>query len=305
MTINVGELEVRATADTRDASLGISGISEELRALQRDAKASQKGVAAVATSLTAVAGEASGAAGSIARFANQMMAAFATGGAIGIGLGAAVGSFQMLSSAIRSAGQDAAQLRALEYALGVTREEVDDLRHRFRALGHDVSQRVAGEIMRAGREAGYGAEEIRKMAGAIKQMADLQRLDAGQAAKAYFQEISSGAGDVLEKLRQIAQQRQDAFVGRSQEERLAMEEINQVVSKRVQEEEKAHKIQQEIAHRQLEILGLQQKITEHRRRWGDVEIGQVSSWEAAIRRLTQEIEALRGESDAAVAAVER
>lgn len=303
MTIPVGELEVTVGSDTRDAELGMDKISSGFRALQKQAKESKGSLAGVATSLTAVAGQAGGAAGSVARFASTLTTSLAMGGALGLTIGAAVGGFQALSGAIREAAQDARQLRALDDMLGVSREEVDVLRDRFRALGQDVSQRVAVEIMQVGREAGYSASEIQRMAGSIQQVADLQGGDAKEAAKQYFAGLAGGADEAIEKFKQLAQQREDALSGRSQEERARMEVAAELAKDRVRSEEQLVKAQQRVADKQREIWDLEKSIADHRRKYGDV--GLRGDHVNKVKALTQELEGLKVESQAAAEATEQ
>lgn len=209
--------EVVATAT--EAGRAIEATGTAIDEVGRKSLTARQGVASVAQAMTAVSGGASSAAGQLGSFATSMVSSFAVGGPIALGIGAVAGGISLLSGHLRDAAQDARQLEALHDVLGVSSQEVDRLRSRLASLGQDVDQRVAVQIMRAGREAGYSAGEITRMADELKKLSDLSGGDIRGATAQMFRADNDSAKDLVATLQRLTRERRDQAEGVRKDER--------------------------------------------------------------------------------------
>lgn len=250
MAIDAGTIRVRATGDTRDATSGIDDVSAGLERLQREAKetgprlrvvsdeldhlgnakapAAAKGIEDVSTrskaargaisaagqAISAMGGAAGTAGGKVSSLASALMGGFALGGAVGLGIGAAVTGFQMLATEIRESAAEARQLSALNDVLGVTRSEVERVEAAFRAAGSQLDRSVVQTLIATSREAGISTVELAAMADEIKRIQDLTGIDVGgAAAKIAAQRQKDATKDYVSDLKAIADARDQEMSG--------------------------------------------------------------------------------------------
>lgn len=190
---DAGRSAKQAAEDVRQLDVSLASVQRSARATggsfvdaEKKAIPLRRQLTSVAQGMSTVAGAAGSATGRIGTFGASMLSVFATGGPIALGIGALAGGVGIVASRLREAAREARQLDALHDILGVTSGEVDTLRRRFSALGADINQHVAVQIMRAGREAGISTREIAGMADEIAKLGHLLGGDFSGAAGQIF-----------------------------------------------------------------------------------------------------------------------
>ncbi|HEY0838766.1 MAG TPA: hypothetical protein VGD74_01135 [Vulgatibacter sp.] len=256
MSMNVGELLVTASGDTRDAQQGLDAVAGQLVEVQKEAKETgtqlrvisggltevgqrsapsaaagldkvsdgskraRGELRAVATAVAAVGGEAGGALGKVVSLGSMLGSSFAMGGAIGLGVGAVVSGVQMLATSMREAAAESRQLQALNDVLGVTERDVRNVERAFSMAGNELDRAVVQKLIATTREAGISTVEIAAMAGEIKRIQDLTGMDAAGAAAKIAAEKQKQAGDeYIKNLKETAKAREDQASGVSQWQR--------------------------------------------------------------------------------------
>lgn len=185
----------------------VSQAGKAIEETSRKAVPLQRRLASVAQGMSTVAGAAGSATGKLGSFATSMIGIFGSGGllagGIGVGIGLVASGLGTLVSRMQEAARESRQLDALHDILGVASGEVDKLRQRFRDLGADIDQRVAVQIMRAGREAGIATREISEMAAEIARLGDLMGGDFSGAASRVFSDMAQRSRELREGMHAV------------------------------------------------------------------------------------------------------
>lgn len=250
MSIQVGELLVKASGDTRDAQSGLEAVVAQLAEVQKEAKEgtaqlrliaggltdvggraapsaaaglekvgtgakNAKGhISAAAQAVSLLGGESAGAVGKVAGLAGNLTTSFAMGGAIGVGIGAAVSGVQMLATSMREAAAESRQLQALSDVLGVTERDVRNVERAFTMAGNELDRSVIQKLIATTNEAGISTVELAAMAGEIKRIQDLTGMDAaGAAAKLAADKAKAAGEDYIKSLKAQAKAREDQQAG--------------------------------------------------------------------------------------------
>lgn len=148
-------------------------ISQSIDNLGKAAKRQEGAIKTLSREFIVLGGEATRGLGLAHGMAQNLLGAFAGGGALGLGIMAATQGIGLLTRHLGDARKEAEHFRAASEVFGLTRKEVDDLASAFQRAGLEIDGIATQRLAVLVREAGLSADEVARLGREAAQLATL------------------------------------------------------------------------------------------------------------------------------------
>lgn len=192
------KLKNQANRDSASIGKAIDGLSSVT-------KKNQASIKSLSREFMFMGGEATKSLGVVHGAATNLIGAFASGGALGIGIMAATQGIGLLTRHISQLRQESTHLSALEQVFGITRKEVEDLSASLDSAGISIDRMAMQRLAALAKEANLSAEEVERVASEAESLAAINGTSIETEITNRIKELGDAAqrtDKVLQSIRQ-------------------------------------------------------------------------------------------------------